>query len=60
MHTQNNEQINDMDEIVSIEYIGLEDTIDINVSGDKLFYAKNGSEKQLMENTFLKEIAKNL
>ena len=41
MHTQNNEQINDMDEIVSIEYIGLEDTIDINVSGDKLFYAND-------------------
>jgi hypothetical protein len=27
------------DEISSIEYIGTEDTIDINVSGNKLFYA---------------------
>ena len=41
MHTIFNEQINEWDEIVSIEYIGLEDTIDINVSGDKLFYAND-------------------
>jgi hypothetical protein len=27
------------DEITSIEYIGVEDTVDINVSGNKLFYA---------------------
>lgn len=27
------------DEIVSIEYVGEEDTIDINVSGNRLFYA---------------------
>ena len=39
MHTIFNEQINEWDEIVSIDYIGLEDTIDINVSGDRLFYA---------------------
>jgi len=29
------------DEIVEIEYIGEEDTIDINVSGNKLFYAND-------------------
>jgi len=29
------------DEIVSIEYIGEEDTIDINVSGNRLFYAND-------------------
>jgi len=39
MHTIFNEQINEWDEIVSITYVGMEDTIDINVSGDKLFYA---------------------
>jgi hypothetical protein len=27
------------DEITSIEYIGIEDTIDINVTGDRLFWA---------------------
>jgi len=31
----------DCDEIVSIEYVGMEDTIDINVSGDRLFYAND-------------------
>jgi len=41
MHIQNNEQINDLDEIVSIKYIGMEDTVDINVSGNKLFYANS-------------------
>lgn len=29
------------DEIVSIEYIGEQETIDINVSGNRLFYANN-------------------
>ena len=29
------------DEIVSIEYIGEEETIDINVDGDRLFYAND-------------------
>jgi len=29
------------DEIVSIEYIGEEDTIDINTDGNRLFYANN-------------------
>ena len=29
------------DEITSIQYIGEEDTIDINVSGNRLFYANN-------------------
>ena len=29
------------DEIASIEYIGIEDTIDINVSGDRLFWAND-------------------
>lgn len=29
------------DEIASIEYIGIEDTIDINVAGDRLFWAND-------------------
>jgi hypothetical protein len=29
------------DEITSIEYLGIEDTIDINVSGDRLFWAND-------------------
>lgn len=41
MYTVFNEINNELDEIESIEYIGLEDTIDINVSGNRLFYANN-------------------
>jgi hypothetical protein len=29
------------DEIVSIEYVGVQDTIDINTTGNRLFYANN-------------------
>lgn len=39
MHTVFNELINEWDEIESIEYVGVEDTIDINVTGNRLFYA---------------------
>lgn len=39
MHTVFNELIDEWDEIESIEYIGEEDTLDINVSGNRLFYA---------------------
>lgn len=41
MHTIFNELTDEWDEVVSIEYIGEEDTIDINVSGNRLFYANN-------------------
>lgn len=34
-----NELDGNWDEIVSIEYVGVEDTIDINVTGNRLFYA---------------------
>jgi hypothetical protein len=34
-----NEITEQLDEIVSIEYIGVEDTIDINTTGNRLFYA---------------------
>lgn len=34
-----NEMIQEWDEIESIEYVGVQDTIDIDVSGDHLFYA---------------------
>lgn len=42
----------ELDEIVSIEYIGKRETIDINVSGNKLFYA-NGilTHNSAMEET---------
>lgn len=33
--------LDEMDEIVEIEYIGEQDTIDINVSGNRLFYAND-------------------
>jgi len=35
------EETFEWDEIVSIEYIGIEDTIDINVTGDRLFWAND-------------------
>lgn len=41
MHTIPNELISEWDEIESIEYIGLVDTIDINVTGEHLFYAND-------------------
>jgi len=41
MHTIFNELTDEWDEITSIQYIGEEDTIDINVSGNRLFYANN-------------------
>jgi hypothetical protein len=39
MSTIFNELVEEWDEIVSIEPIGFEDTLDINVTGNKLFYA---------------------
>jgi hypothetical protein len=39
MSTVFNELIEEWDEIVSIEPIGFEDTLDINVTGNRLFYA---------------------
>lgn len=36
-----NELISDWDEIVSIEYVGIEPTIDINVTNDRLFWAND-------------------
>lgn len=41
MSTIFNELITEWDEIVSINAIGEQDTIDINVSGNKLFYAND-------------------
>jgi len=35
------EETFEWDEIVSIEYAGIEDTIDINVTGDRLFWAND-------------------
>ena len=39
MHKIFNDIIEEWDEIESIEYVGIQDTIDINVSGNRLFYA---------------------
>ena len=33
--------VDQLDEIVSIEYVGFKDTIDINVTGDRLFWAND-------------------
>ena len=44
--------LDDEDEIVSIEYVGVEETIDINTSGNRLFYA-NGI---LTHNSAVEEI----
>lgn len=41
MYTILNELTGEWDEIESIEYIGEEDTIDINLSGNRLFYAND-------------------
>lgn len=41
MHTIFNELINEWDEITSITYVGEQDTIDINVTGNRLFYAND-------------------
>jgi hypothetical protein len=41
MYTTFNELIDEWDEIISINYVGEEETIDINTSGNRLFYANN-------------------
>jgi hypothetical protein len=41
MHTIFNELIDEWDEIASIEYVGEEETIDINTTGNRLFYAND-------------------